>query len=63
MEPQNLYAAIQEAVDQEQELNIFPDGLNISTVMSTWDSLPGYPVINVDRDYATGAVTFSQVRE
>lgn len=49
-------------MDESGLENLLPEGKSVSDVLSTWDSIPGYPVIKVERDYSTGEVKFSQSR-
>lgn len=42
--------------------NLLPEGKTVSDVLSTWDSIPGYPVVKVERSYSNGEVKFSQSR-
>ena len=55
--PDNLWAALQEQVDQ--------DGINlpysIKAFMDTWISKNGYPVITVTRNYTSNGAVISQV--
>ncbi|XP_018332706.1 aminopeptidase N-like isoform X2 [Agrilus planipennis] len=55
-QPSDLYSALQEAAD-EAGLN-----LNVSKIMTTWDSTPGVPLVTVTRNYDSGSVTFTQNR-
>lgn len=41
---------------------MLPEGKTVSDVLSTWDSIPGYPVVKAERDYSTGEVKLSQSR-
>lgn len=58
-EPSDLYAALQAALDNSNVT--LPNELNISNIMTKWDTLVGYPVIDVNIDYNAGSVTFKQV--
>jgi len=33
---------------------------SIKTIMDTWTLQMGFPVVNITRDYQTGAITFEQ---
>jgi len=59
VEPSALYSALQSGVDEDSSL---PDGANVSTVLSSWVSQEGYPVVNVIRDYDKDTATLSQER-
>lgn len=41
---------------------MLPEGKTVSDVLSTWDSIAGYPVVKVERDYSSGEVKFTQSR-
>lgn len=58
-EPSDLYSALQEALD-ESEVTL-PSGLSVSTILTSWDSLAGFPVVYVDVDTEAKSVTFRQV--
>lgn len=36
--------------------------LEVATVLQTWDSIKGYPVVNIERDYTSGSLTITQVQ-
>lgn len=38
-----------------------PPQKNVEDVMETWTSQSGYPLLNVERNYEDGSITFSQV--
>lgn len=54
--PEDLYAALQRAVDEDHPIN--PP--NVATIMRTWEQQPGYPVITLTRD--GDQLTFTQER-
>ena len=43
-------------------INIFPDGYNVASVMSSWENNPGFPLVTVVRDYAIARIYIDQVR-
>lgn len=60
--PSDLYTALQEAVEESETTGLLPNDLSVSDVLSTWDSIAGYPVVKVERNYDNGEVKFSQSR-
>lgn len=58
--PSDLYQAYQDAID-ENNANEVVGNYNVSTILSSWDSNAGFPIITVTRNYETGTVTISQV--
>lgn len=38
-----------------------PVGETVETIMETWNSQSGYPVVYVDRNYVDGSINISQV--
>lgn len=38
-----------------------PENETVETILETWASQAGYPVVYVDRNYVTGSVNISQV--
>lgn len=61
MEPSYLWSSIQTALDSSNVSGVLPSEANVEGVMETWNSQSGYPVVNVERNYEDGSVTFSQV--
>lgn len=55
-EPKNLYDALKQALDNSQE------NVNVSKVMSSWETQSGFPYIHVERSYFTKEVRFTQKR-
>lgn len=53
-----LWSSLQEAARAQ---NTLPDNLELETLMEPWITLPGYPVLFVERDYEKGEFTVSQV--
>lgn len=60
-EPTDLWNGLQEALDNANEIINLPINATVESIMETWSSQSGYPVVNVERNYTTGAVTYSQV--
>ncbi|CAK1546280.1 unnamed protein product [Leptosia nina] len=59
--PEMLYAGLEEGVATFGALSNYP-GYNITDVMGSWISRPGYPILHVDVDYANSKVTLKQER-
>ncbi|XP_015604734.1 uncharacterized protein LOC107272255 [Cephus cinctus] len=57
--PQDLWDAIQDQVDAH---DIFLDNQRIETIMNTWATQSGHPVVKVDFDENTGIAKISQQR-
>ncbi|XP_039749448.1 aminopeptidase N-like isoform X2 [Pararge aegeria] len=55
-EENDLWDAMSEATKSDPSLK----GLSVKEFMNSWTRQPGYPVVNVNRDYDTGYVTFQQ---
>lgn len=49
-------------MEESTLVNLLPEDKTVSDVLSTWDSIPGYPVVKVERDYDSGEVKFTQSR-
>lgn len=60
--PSDLWNGFQTAVDNYDGIVNIPDGETVAGILETWNSQAGYPVINVDRNYATGSINISQVK-
>lgn len=56
----DLWSAFQKVLDEAQLSSIFPKGLNLITVMETWENYAGIPILNVIR--TNNNIQFSQVR-
>lgn len=56
--PENLYEALQQAVDEDQAL---PQNSKISEIFGSWERNPGYPIVYVNRSYNDHRIRFSQV--
>lgn len=59
--PADLWNGFQAAVDSYDGIINLPEGASVESVLETWNSQAGYPVIYVDRNYVTGSVNISQV--
>ncbi|XP_055635493.1 aminopeptidase N-like [Toxorhynchites rutilus septentrionalis] len=57
--PDDLYAALENTISRE---NNIPDNMTIKTIMESWITVAGYPVLNVRRNYHTKKVIISQER-
>lgn len=55
-----MYTAFRRAVREDNTLSQLP-GVDIGDVFDSWVQNPGAPVVKVDVDYATGAISVSQV--
>lgn len=56
--PSALYSAMQGGLDKDSAL---PDGATVEAILSSWVDRPGYPVVNVIRNYETDSATVTQV--
>ena len=56
---QDLWDALTQQAHRDQ---ILPSEFHLAELMSTWTSQPGFPVVNIVRNYTTGEATASQVR-
>ncbi|KAK5649332.1 hypothetical protein RI129_000361 [Pyrocoelia pectoralis] len=56
--PTNLYEAFQDAINYHNKSHLLGN-LNVHEIMSTWDSLSGYPLVNVSRNQ-NGSISLSQ---
>lgn len=59
--PSDLWRGLQEALDQSESIINIPEGETVETIMETWNSQSGYPVVYVERNYSTGVINVSQV--
>ncbi|XP_058117335.1 aminopeptidase N-like [Anopheles ziemanni] len=55
----DLYAGLQAAIDEK---DVLPEGVSVKLLMDSWTTQPGYPVLNVRRNYDDGSVILSQER-
>ena len=58
VDQQDLWNALTEQAHLDE---VLPRHLHLADVMNTWSSQPGFPVINVVRNYTTGNAVASQV--
>ncbi|KAF5299273.1 hypothetical protein FQA39_LY02446 [Lamprigera yunnana] len=60
--PADLYLNMQKSVDKSQnKVNL--GGLSVADIMTTWDSLSGFPVVTIERDYnSKGLIYVTQER-
>lgn len=58
--PDDLYYSLQIKLEEAGKTDLL-GGYDVSTIMKTWDSFKGYPVVNVGRDYENGFLTLMQV--
>ncbi|KAF5299275.1 hypothetical protein FQA39_LY02448 [Lamprigera yunnana] len=58
--PADLYRNMQKSVDESaNKVNL--GGLSVADIMTTWDSISGFPVVTIERDYnAKGSVHITQ---
>lgn len=59
--PDDLYHSLQVKLEEAEKVDLL-GGYNVSTILTSWDSFKGYPVVNIERDYETGDLTLTQVR-
>lgn len=57
----DLWQAFQKQLETTNTTNILPSGVNITTVMESWEHQAGIPVVNVTRDYSALTVAITQV--
>jgi len=57
--PDDLWKALQDAVD---ESDVPHDDFKVKEVMDTWFEQAGYPIVTIERDYATGKIRATQRR-
>ncbi|XP_017141464.1 aminopeptidase N-like [Drosophila miranda] len=55
----DLWEAFTRAADDKPEL---PANISVATIMNSWTRQPGYPLINVTRNYDTGSADITQQR-
>ncbi|KAK9737306.1 Peptidase M1 N-terminal domain [Popillia japonica] len=58
-QPSDLYAGWQAALD-EAGVDLLPDGEDVASVFSTWDSNAGYPLLTFIRNYDDNSIEISQ---
>lgn len=59
--PTDLWDSMQLALDAANETVTFPGNATVESIMETWNSQSGYPVVYVERNYTSGSLTISQV--
>ncbi|XP_041970214.1 membrane alanyl aminopeptidase-like [Aricia agestis] len=59
--PDKLYTALNFGVAQYNSMSQYPDS-DVTTVMSSWVSQAGHPILKVDVDYTTSTITLTQKR-
>ncbi|XP_045519265.1 membrane alanyl aminopeptidase-like [Pieris brassicae] len=59
--PENLYAGLEEGVATFNSLSRYP-GFDLTSVMSSWISQAGHPVLHVEVDHANSLVKLKQKR-
>ncbi|KAF2901176.1 hypothetical protein ILUMI_05011, partial [Ignelater luminosus] len=60
-EPKDLYAAFQRIIDKENAHDILGNN-SVSSIMETWDSNEGFPIVTAQRNYNNQTITLSQKR-
>ncbi|KAF2895945.1 hypothetical protein ILUMI_10229 [Ignelater luminosus] len=60
-EPKDLYSALQAIIDEENAHDLLGNNSVIS-IMETWDSNTGFPLVTVHRNYNNKTITLSQER-
>lgn len=61
VEPSHLWSSLQRALDESTATINLPQSATVESIMETWASQSGYPVVYVERNYETGSLTISQV--
>lgn len=59
--PSDLWNGLQVALDTYNGTVNIPENESVESILNTWQSQAGYPVINIDRNYITGSINVSQV--
>ncbi|XP_031337247.1 aminopeptidase N-like [Photinus pyralis] len=59
--PSNLYDSFQKVLE-EKNLTQLMNNVDVKTVMTSWDSQAGYPLLTVTRNYETGEISLFQKR-
>lgn len=57
--PDDLYYSLQIKLEEAGKTELL-GSYNVATILKTWDSFKGYPVVNVERD-ENGYLTLTQV--
>lgn len=52
---------MQQALNASIETVNLPANATVESIMETWNSQSGYPVVYVERNYSTGSLSLSQV--
>lgn len=58
--PDDLYYSLQIKIEEAGKTNLL-GGYNVSTILKSWDSFKGYPVVDIKRNYENGVLTLNQV--
>ncbi|KAF5270571.1 hypothetical protein FQR65_LT05469 [Abscondita terminalis] len=58
----DLYNSVQKTIEKEN-VNDLLGNMSFGEIFETWETLDGYPVVNVIRNYATGEVVLTQAPE
>lgn len=55
-----MYYSLQVKLEEAEQLDLL-GGHNVSTILKSWDSFKGYPVVTVERNYESGHINLTQV--
>lgn len=58
--PEDLYYSLQVQLNQAGKTGLL-GGYNVSTILTSWDSFKGYPIVNIRRIYENGSLILTQV--
>ncbi|KAB0800741.1 hypothetical protein PPYR_06480 [Photinus pyralis] len=59
--PLDLYNAVQRIIDIENCHDLIGDH-SVNTIMASWETQAGYPIVNVTRNYSSSSLTVTQAR-
>jgi aminopeptidase N len=60
--PENLYKALQLAIDADLNSTMLPGDYKIQEIFESWEFNSGYPIVYVKRSYNDRKIRFTQVR-
>lgn len=63
IESQQLYDALQQAVDNYNNGSVLKSGYKVAELFGNWEQQEGYPILYVERSYNDHRVRFIQVNQ
>uniref|UniRef100_A0A1B0CGE0 Puromycin-sensitive aminopeptidase n=2 Tax=Lutzomyia longipalpis TaxID=7200 RepID=A0A1B0CGE0_LUTLO len=57
--PEEMYEIFERVIEENEEI---PDDVKVSEILRTWFEQPGYPLLNIRRDYEANTVVVTQQR-